>query len=77
MSNNRIDISKKSDLDFPMNLLYITYSKYEGDWNSLMHFHPFTEIFYVIGGKGKFAVENESFNVKKDDMIIVNPNISS
>lgn len=75
MSNNRIDISKKSDLDFPMNLLYITYSKYEGDWNSLMHFHPFTEIFYVIGGKGKFAVENESFNVKKDDMIIVNPNI--
>ncbi|MFR7592935.1 MAG: AraC family transcriptional regulator [Longibaculum sp.] len=75
MSNNRIDISKNDYFDFQSRLLYVTYSKYEGDWNSLMHFHPFSEIFYVLSGKGKFTVENNVFDVKSDDMIIVNPNI--
>lgn len=75
MSNNRINIAKNDLFDFESRLLYITYSKYEGDWKSLMHFHPFSEIFYVVGGKGKFTVESDTFDVKKDDMIIVNPHI--
>ncbi|MEG0277509.1 MAG: AraC family transcriptional regulator [Coprobacillus sp.] len=75
MSNNRIDISKNDIYDFQSNLLYITYSQYGEDWKSLMHLHPFVEIFYVIGGKGRFSVENETFDVKADDMIIVNPNV--
>lgn len=75
MSNNRIDISKNDFFDFQSSLLYITYSKYEDDWKSLKHFHPFSEIFYVVGGKGKFTVENDTFDVKRDDMIIVNPNV--
>lgn len=75
MSNNRIDISKNDDFNFHSRLLYITYSKYEEDWKSLMHFHPFSEIFYVVGGKGQFTVEGDTFDVKRDDMIIVNPNV--
>lgn len=75
MSNNRIDISKNDNFNFHSRLLYITYSKYEEDWKSLMHFHPFSEIFYVIGGKGQFTVESDTFDVKKDDMIVVNPNV--
>ena len=31
----------------PSRFLYITYSKYENDWNSLPHIHPFAELFYV------------------------------
>lgn len=75
MSNNRIDISKNDSFHFDSRLLYITYSKYEDDWKSLMHFHPFAEIFYVVGGKGQFTVESDTFDVKRDDMIIVNPNV--
>ena len=75
MSNNRIDISKNDVFDYEAKLIYITYSKFENDWTSLMHFHPFSEIFYVVGGKGKFTVENDTFDVKQDDMIIVNPNV--
>lgn len=75
MSNNRIDISRNDVFDYESKLLYVTYSKYENDWKSLMHFHPFSEIFYVLGGKGQFTVDKDTFDVKADDMIIVNPNI--
>ena len=58
-----------------VHLLYVTSSKYEGDWPSLKHSHYFTELFYVRDGSGEFVVENVSFSIQKDDLIIVNPNI--
>lgn len=58
-----------------VHLLYVTSSKYEDDWPSLKHSHYFTELFYVRDGGGEFVVENISFSIKKDDLIIVNPNI--
>lgn len=58
-----------------VNLLYVTTSKCEGDWPSLKHSHYFTELFYVQNGNGEFQVENDSFPIRKDDLIIINPNI--
>lgn len=40
-----------------------------------MHAHPFTEVFFVVNGTGKFQVEDKTFFVGKDDLIIINPNI--
>lgn len=76
MSNNRytIDTAKLSKLNFK--LLYITQAKYDTDWHSIKHTHHFTELFYVLRGKGQFLVEDQIFNVKEDDLIVVNPNIS-
>lgn len=56
-------------------LLYVSTSKYEGDWHSTKHSHYFTELFYVISGKGSFVVENKTFPVKENDLVIINPNI--
>lgn len=56
------------------NLIYITYTKYENDWPSFMHTHPFTELFLVTGGVGQFYVENDVYPLKKGDFILVNPN---
>jgi len=58
------------------NLIYITYTKYENDWPSFMHTHPFTELFLVTGGVGEFYVENNIYPLKKGDFILVNPNTS-
>lgn len=63
--NNNIDIK----------LLYIISDKYEGRWHSTIHSHPFTELFYVTKGEGRFLVDDNSFFVKKDDLVIVNPNV--
>ena len=57
------------------NLIYITYTKYENDWPSFMHTHPFTELFLVTGGVGEFYVENNIYPLKKGDFILVNPDL--
>ncbi|WP_396327230.1 helix-turn-helix domain-containing protein [Hydrogenoanaerobacterium sp.] len=75
MSNLRYDF-KEGDVErINANLMYVSSSKYEGDWNSIPHIHPFAELFYVINGTGSFLVENKSFEVRADDFIIVNPNV--
>ncbi len=58
-----------------VSLLSVTFSKYEGDWPSLKHSHYFTELFYVQEGSGEFLVEDVSFPIRKDDLVIINPNI--
>ncbi len=56
-------------------LLYVAISKYGNDWISLPHSHDFTEFFYITNGSGKFSVESETFDVKANDLIILNPTI--
>jgi len=39
------------------------------------HTHSFTELFYVIKGKGKFVVNGKCFDVKTGDSLIVAPDV--
>lgn len=57
-------------------LLYITHSKYENDWPSQPHIHPFAEMFYVKDGSGSFLIEEKKYPIEKDDFVIVNAGIS-
>lgn len=56
-------------------LLYITSSTYSGNWKSVLHTHHFSELFFVVKGKGEFIVEDRTFPVKENDLVIVNPNV--
>ena len=53
-------------------LVYYIRSKYEQDWNPEPHQHPFTEIFYILDGKGTFFINGQPFSVKKNGLFIVN-----
>ena len=75
MSNQRYQVKQYTIEKMNFQLLYITQAKYGEDWHSNMHMHHFTELFYVIRGHGSFLVEQEQFNVKEDDLIVVNPNV--
>ncbi|WP_294551382.1 helix-turn-helix domain-containing protein [uncultured Pseudoflavonifractor sp.] len=78
MSNSRYDLGKGgvAPLDrSSTRLLYVSTAKYGGDWHSLLHTHACTEIFYVVGGMGKFQIEELTLSVSVDDMVIVNPNV--
>lgn len=57
-------------------LLYVTYSKYECDWTSLPHTHHFTELCYILSGRGAYLIEEQRFPVQKDDFVIINSNVS-
>ena len=76
MSNVNLKLENGDSQQLPIKLLYATKSKYEKDWHSTIHMHPFTEIFYVVKGKGTFIVEDRKINVFEDDLVIVNSNVS-
>lgn len=73
-TRHRIENDKTSGLGQPK-LLYISTSKYEGDWQSILHSHPFSELFYVVNGQGSFLAEGSEFYVKRSDMVIINPHV--
>lgn len=74
MSNTRYVIDDKDFLALNYELLYICKSKFENDWHSTAHFHPFTEIFFITSGKGCFELDDKLVNVSEGDLIIINSN---
>lgn len=74
MSNTRYLIDYKNMLNVNYELLYISKSKFENDWHSTAHFHPFTEIFFITSGRGSFHLDDKIVNVSEGDLIIINPN---
>lgn len=71
-SNERVTESTSS---ISGELLYVSVSKYESDWNSLLHIHYFSEIFYITSGRGEFIVGSKKFQVDPDNMVIINPKV--
>lgn len=75
MSNISYRFENGKNSDFDILLLYVSKAKYEEDWHSTLHMHPFTELFYVVNGSGSFSIDEESFTVQTDDLVIVNANL--
>ncbi len=76
MSSDRYDVGKaKTNYVKDARLLYISSAKYGGDWHSTPHSHQCTELFYVVGGTGGFNIENDTFQAKVHDLIVVNPKV--
>ena len=70
-TNRTFSVAKKSFDDY--NLVYLTWSRYENDWPSTMHFHSFTEFMYIVNGEGMLHLEGESRPLNEGDMVIICP----
>lgn len=75
MSTQRFDIRHAPAPRESFRLLYISKSRFGGDWNSTTHTHSCTELFYCLSGEGQFYLAGQLFPVKPDDMVIVNPQV--
>ena len=75
MSSERYDIDVRNSLRETAKLLYVTTAKYGGDWHSVQHTHNCSELFYVIEGNGQFLIENKTYPVSGNDLVIINPNV--
>lgn len=76
MSNFRYSFPAEMTPRFNFNPLYISTSKYEGEWQYTLHTHHFSEIFYITSGKGEFQINDVRLSVKENDFLIINPHIS-
>ena len=56
-------------------LLNIASAKYGGDWHSVPHTHNHVELFYIIGGKGQFLINDQLYPVNTNHLVIINPNV--
>lgn len=76
MGNTRHRIDSGAPSPFgEVKLLYVSTSKYEGDWQSILHSHPFSELFYVVKGKGSFVAGSREFSIAENDLVVINPHI--
>ena len=73
--NTRYDLNMEVPPREAVRLLYISKSRFGGDWHSVPHTHGCSEMFYCIGGRGQFNIEGRLHNVEPDDLIIVNPRV--
>lgn len=58
-----------------LNVLYAKKNSTSNNMNSRIHFHPFTEFYFILDGSGKFSIEDKMIDVKKDDFMIINSNV--
>lgn len=60
----------------PLKLLYFSTAKYEHDWHCTLHTHQCVEIFYILKGSGSFRVEDTSFSISHDDVVVINSGVA-
>lgn len=75
MSHTMYKIGDSPSRAIPFKLLYITHSTYDKGWHSTSHTHHFTELFYIVKGKGSFQLTTHDIPVIKNDLVIINPHV--
>lgn len=56
-------------------LLSMSLCRDDKDWTSVFHTHHFTELFFVLEGKGNFLFREETHEIEAGDLIIIPPYI--
>ncbi|WP_440897561.1 AraC family transcriptional regulator [Amphibacillus sp. Q70] len=75
MAHEFYQMTDKERDSIPFKLLYITRSAYDKGWHSSTHTHHFTELFYIVSGKGSFVLPSHEIPVQKNDLVVINPNV--
>ena len=57
-------------------LLNIASARYGGDWHSVPHTHNHMELFFIVGGKGQFLIEDRLYPADVNNIVIINPNVT-
>ena len=57
-------------------LLNVASARYGGDWHSVPHTHNHLELFYIVGGKGQFLIQDQLHPVNANNLVIINPNVT-
>lgn len=67
--------SKPSTVRSHVKLLNAASCRYGGDWHSVPHGHNYTELFFIVSGKGQFLIQGQVYPVDVNNLIIINPNV--
>ena len=71
MSNQKFNLENIILPEISSRLLSITSAKYGNDWESHLHNHHFTEIFYIKNGTGHMVIENENVELRPNSVVLI------
>lgn len=54
-------------------IISVNRSSYDVNWHSVMHYHDFTEIIFILDGEGFMQTNFGTQPVQKNSLIIINP----
>ena len=57
-------------------LLNVASARYGGDWHSVPHTHNHMELFFIVGGKGQFLIDDQLHPVDVNTLVMINPNVT-
>ena len=57
-------------------LLNVASARYGGDWHSVPHTHNHMELFFIVGGKGQFLIDDQLYPVDINTLVMINPNVT-
>ena len=70
MSTARYEITDKKDGVMP-ELKYITHSRYDNEWLSVIHSHSIAEMIYVISGEGSIITGESTRAISRNDFVLI------
>ncbi|AEE17758.1 AraC family transcriptional regulator [Treponema brennaborense] len=73
MSNSRYGSTEQAGITLPV-FQYISRSKFEHDWQSTLHSHPFTEFAFIESGEGSVIIEDRTYPVTSGELVVILPN---
>lgn len=70
---NNSELSKITNQSFQV--LSVDSRKYQSTWQSIPHSHYFSEILYILEGKGNFIVHDQMYSIRRNNVILINPHV--
>lgn len=74
MSISRYEIRVDNESLLPQ-LRYITYSRYDNEWLSVVHSHSILEMLYIISGDGQIVIGSEQRDIRENQFVIIPPHL--
>lgn len=59
--------------DFNPTVFYVSKCKMTSE--GVYHSHDFTELAYILSGKGRYLIDNKEYDVEAGDLVICNPGV--
>lgn len=78
MSRNHYSVDGNQDFTIrgTAKLLNVASARYGGDWHSVPHTHNHMELFFIVGGKGRFLIQDQLYPVDVNNLVMINPNVT-
>lgn len=78
MSRSHYNFDKGSGFSVrgTVKLLNVASARYGGDWHSVPHTHNHMELFFIVGGRGQFLIEDQLHPVDTNSLVMINPNVT-